>query len=246
MMAPLVSTRMLPANAFRDDVVLIMSELPSMDRAFTTVFHKSGARAVHSTDIFGARDAFNDAERKDGPVTILINGPRVADEPQAAEFLELEGWRDMHRREFDAPLAACLEFARRRMDDKRGGSILNVLQSGASVGMPGYAARASAKAGLEGLTRTLAVEWAPYDIRVNALLLGIMAEEKTQNDASASIPAQRLCESHEAAWAASFLCSNYAAYITGASFAIDGGNGLRRGLSGPEFRPVREWGFGTP
>ena len=62
-------------------------------------------------------------------------------------------------------------------------------------------------------------------------------------DAAKTVPAHRLGSPQEFGWAATFLCSPFPAYMTGAQFIIDGANSLRRGISGPPFQPVRSWAY---
>src|SRR3546814_18793135 len=83
------------------------------------------------------------------------------------------------------------------------------------------------------LVQSLAGEWAPDDIRVNGLVSGNFPHEDQpavltslpgHQSLAARIPAPRVGELHELAWAACFLCSRYAGYITGHNLVIDGAN----------------------
>ncbi len=88
------------------------------------------------------------------------------------------------------------------------------------------------------LTQTLAVEWAPHDIRVNAIAPGLVATEKTTeqlfgggeyiDEMTQEIPAGRFAEVEEIAGVASFLVSDYADYVTGATLTIDVGGSLNK------------------
>jgi NAD(P)-dependent dehydrogenase (short-subunit alcohol dehydrogenase family) len=110
---------------------------------------------------------------------------------------------------------------------------------------------AAAKAGVMNLTQTLAVEWAHYGIRVNCLIPGLfphedlpaaMATARSEGYASQArrIPAGRVGQLHELGWAATYMCSPYAAYLSGHSLVLDGANWLRRGFEMPVYVPVRE------
>ena len=109
----------------------------------------------------------------------------------------------------------------------------------------------AAKAGVGNLTKTLAVEWAPHGIRVNALAPGLFPHEDMRADLQAlrtegadvdarRAPAGRLGRLHELGWAVAWLCSPYAAFVTGHTLVVDGGNWLRRHFVMPEFVPVRD------
>ena len=98
--------------------------------------------------------------------------------------------------------------------------------------------------------QSLSVEWAPDGIRVNGLMPGVFPHEDQpqvlkdlpgRSDQEQRIPALRVGELHELAWAACFLCSPFASYVTGHNMVIDGANWLRRGLKFAPFEPVRDW-----
>jgi len=112
-----------------------------------------------------------------------------------------------------------------------GGSIINIASVSAVRPSPGTAAYAAAKAGLLGLTRSLAQEWAPK-IRVNAIIVGLIDTEQSEltygSDAAqaalaASLPIKRLGRGADVADAALFLASPLASYVNGAELAVDGG-----------------------
>lgn len=113
------------------------------------------------------------------------------------------------------------------------GNILNIVAAYAWTGNPRTAPSASAKAGVDTLTKTLAVEWAPHGIRVNALAPGATETEgpkralwgnpgeydRIQN----RVPLRRFAEPREIALAAVFLVSRLGAYVTGETLVVDGG-----------------------
>lgn len=105
------------------------------------------------------------------------------------------------------------------------------------------------KAGVTNLARSLAVEWAPHGIRVNCLARGQFPHEdlpevlSKRQDLVADaerIPAGRVGELHELGYTATYMCSPYAAYLSGHTLVLDGANWLRRGLTVPEFTRVEE------
>ena len=113
----------------------------------------------------------------------------------------------------------------------QGGSIINVASVSGRRPTPGTAAYGAAKAGVESLTNTLAVEWAPK-VRVNALVVGMVETEQADlfyGDAdsiaaiSANVPLGRLAKPADVGWAAAFLASDAASYISGASLEVHGG-----------------------
>jgi 3-oxoacyl-[acyl-carrier protein] reductase len=113
-----------------------------------------------------------------------------------------------------------------------GGAVVNVASVAALTATPGLAAYGAAKAGLVGLTRTLAVEAAPRGVRVNALAPGWVRTELTRrlwSDPAASrallerVPLGRWAEPEELAGPLLLLASDAGSYITGATLLVDGG-----------------------
>lgn len=114
-----------------------------------------------------------------------------------------------------------------------GGSIVSTSSAAGFVGIPGRAPYSAAKAGILGLTRSLAVEVAPHNIRVNAVAPGFTRTPLVQqalDDGSLTedwmrleVPMDRLAEAPEIARPAVFLASEAASYITGQCIVVDGG-----------------------
>ncbi len=112
-----------------------------------------------------------------------------------------------------------------------GGSIVNISSVSGHRPTPGTAAYGAAKAGIDNLTATLAVEWAPK-VRVNSVVVGMVETEQSElfyGDAesvaavAATVPLGRLAKPADIGWAAAFLASGAASYISGATLAVHGG-----------------------
>ena len=112
-----------------------------------------------------------------------------------------------------------------------GGAIVSISSVSGRRPTPGTAAYGAAKAGVESLTQTLAVEWAPK-VRVNALAVGMVETEQvelfygdaeSQAAVAATVPLGRLAKPAEIGWAAAFLASDAASYISGTTMAVHGG-----------------------
>jgi NAD(P)-dependent dehydrogenase (short-subunit alcohol dehydrogenase family) len=117
---------------------------------------------------------------------------------------------------------------------KHGGSIVNVASAAAfsSTSLLPQAGYVAAKTGLVGLTRELALQWARYDVRVNALCPGMFASEMTsalvdvdelRTHFEQSVPMQRIGRPHELDGAIAFLASPASSYVTGTTILVDGG-----------------------
>jgi NAD(P)-dependent dehydrogenase (short-subunit alcohol dehydrogenase family) len=116
-------------------------------------------------------------------------------------------------------------------NQERGGTIVNVSSVSGGRPTPGTAAYGAAKAGVDNLTKTLAVEWAPK-VRVNSVVVGMVETEQSElfyGDAdsiaaiSRNVPLGRLAKPADVGWATAFLASDVASYISGASLEVHGG-----------------------
>ena len=137
---------------------------------------------------------------------------------------------------FNCSMAA----GRAMIDSGRGGGILNIVATYAWTGGPGTIHSACAKAGVLAMTRTLAVEWARYGIRVNGLAPGPFESEgassrlwptaEMEERVRCSVPLRRFARLDEVAEASLYLLSDHASYITGETITLDGGAWLGRGV----------------
>ncbi|MFJ9036388.1 SDR family oxidoreductase [Streptomyces sp. NPDC102406] len=181
-------------------------------------------KSVDLRDASAVRDFFAGLDRADvlvnnagGTPYRLLGG---TDAERHARVIELN---------LTAPLTASLA-ARERLAAAHG-SIVMIGSVSGSRPSPGSAAYGAAKAGLENLARSMAVEWAP-EIRVNTLVLGMVrtelsalhyGDEEGVAAVGATVPLGRLAEPHEIGAAAVFLASDAASYVTGASLLVHGG-----------------------
>ena len=112
-----------------------------------------------------------------------------------------------------------------------GGTIVNITSVSGRRPSPGTAAYGAAKAGVDSLTTSLAVEWAPK-VRINSIVVGMVETEQSElfyGDAesvaavAATVPLGRLAKPADIGWAAAFLASGAASYISGATLEVHGG-----------------------
>ncbi len=129
------------------------------------------------------------------------------------------------------PLVVAQAANRVMQKQESGGSIVNISSISALRGSPGTAAYGAAKAGLDSLTRSLAMEWAPR-VRVNAINVGLCRTELTADHyggdetvaaIEATIPLGRMARPDEVGTVAAFLASDLASYVSGASIECHGG-----------------------
>jgi len=193
--------------------------------------------------------AFDAAEAALGLPGVLVNNA-AANFPVPAEDMSPNAWSTVVDITLNGTFFCAREFARRHLAAGTPGSIVNVGASYAWTGGPGFAHSAAAKAGVKNLTESLAVEWGPYGIQVNALVPGLFPHEDMTADIRGSLdrtsekdrcqPALRVGERQELGWAATFLASPYGRFISGHTLVVDGANWQRRSLTNPPVVTVRD------
>ncbi|HXI11057.1 MAG TPA: SDR family oxidoreductase [Thermoanaerobaculia bacterium] len=175
------------------------------------------------------------AESDHGPLDYLINNA-AGNFIVRAEDLSVNGWNAVIGIVLNGTFYCSSAVGRRMIEAKRAGSILNVIANYAWTGGAGVIHSASAKAGVLAMTQTLAVEWARHGIRVNAIAPGpvdtkgasarLFPDPRIIEGIRKTIPLRRFATLEEIAQAASYLLSDFASFVTGESFVIDGGQWL--------------------
>ena len=193
--------------------------------------------------------AFDAAVGAFGLPSVLVNNA-AANFPVPAEDMSPNAWRTVVDITLNGTYFCAREFGRRHLAASTPGSIINVGASYAWTGGPGFAHSAAAKAGVKNMVETLAVEWGPYGIQVNGLVPGLFPHDDMTadiqgnlartNDKDVCQPALRVGRLRELGWAATFLASPYARFISGHTLVVDGANWQRRLLTNPPVITVRD------
>ncbi len=193
--------------------------------------------------------ALDAAEARFGLPRVLVNNA-AANFPVPAEDMSPNAWRTVVDITLTGTFLCSREFARRHLTARTPASIIDVGASYAWTGGPGFAHSAAAKAGVKNLVETLAVEWGPYGIQVNGLVPGLFPHSDMTSDIQSNLerthdkdpcqPALRVGQLQELGWAATFLASPYARFVSGHTLVVDGANWQRRALTNPTVVPVRE------
>lgn len=260
---------MLPADTLKDRVAVITGGSSGLGLAMAEYFGRIGAsvavtgrsrerldaaaahlRARGVEPLTVAMDV-RDPEQVDatmaavldrfGRVDILVNNA-AGNFVVRAEDLSVNGWNAVVNIVLNGTFYCTRAFGKHWIERGQPGAILNVIATYAWTGGPGTVHSAAAKAGVLAMTRTLAVEWAPYRIRVNAIAPGpvdktggaraLWPTPEAEARVRAAVPAGRLGEPEEIAHAAAYLVSDYAVFINGECLVIDGGAWLGRNLFG--------------
>jgi NAD(P)-dependent dehydrogenase (short-subunit alcohol dehydrogenase family) len=274
---PPVGTSALAPGTFDGTCVLVTGGGTGLGKAIASEFARLGASLVIASrkpehldaarDAMAALDApalavacdirepdeiaaaFDAATEAFGLPGVLINNA-AANFPVPSEDMSPNAWRTVVDITLNGTFFCSGEFARRHLAAGTPGSIVNIAASYAWTGGPGFAHSAAAKAGVKNLTESLAVEWGPYGIQVNALVPGLFPHEDMTADIQGNLvrthdkdvcqPALRVGERQELGWAATFLASPYARFISGHTLVVDGANWQRRSLTNPPVVSIRE------
>jgi NAD(P)-dependent dehydrogenase (short-subunit alcohol dehydrogenase family) len=233
--------------------IVIASRKPDHLDAGRAAIEAIGAKVVtvacdiRDTESIAA--AFDAAEAAFALPRVLINNA-AANFPVPAEDMSPNAWRTVVDITLNGTYLCAREFGRRHLAAGVPGSIINIGASYAWTGGPGFAHSAAAKAGVKNLTESLAVEWGPYGIQVNGLVPGLFPHEDMTADIQGNLsrtsdkdpcqPALRVGQRQELGWAATFIASPYARFISGHTLVVDGANWQRRSLTNPAVVSVRD------
>ncbi len=166
-----------------------------------------------------------------GHIDVLVNNAGINSAFTRALKLSEERWR----RTLDVNLTGTFLVSvavGQHMVKAGSGSVINLISIGARVGLPRLAAYCASKAGIEALTRVLALEWAEHGVRVNAIGPSYVATDMTAGFIDhpyfhswilEQTPVRRFAEPEDIAGAAIYLASDASLYMTGQTIFVDGG-----------------------
>lgn len=192
---------------------------------------KATPLAFDVSDTAATQGAIETVLKEKGKITILVNNAGITRDGLMMRYA-VEDWDQVVNTNLRGAFVASQAVLRPMMKN-RNGSIIHISSIVGVIGNPGQAAYCAAKAGLIGLTKSMARELAPRNIRVNAIAPGFietdMTHEMTPEQKEAllkTIPLGRVGKVAEIADTVAFLASPAASYITGQTLIVDGGLGM--------------------
>jgi len=214
-------------------VVNYASSKDGADRVVADITAKGGRAIAVQADVARPADIdrlFAETARAFGRLDILVNNAGVY------EWLPLEQITEAHfHRHFDLNVLGVLLASKEAVKHfgAGGGSVINISSLASTAGLAGSAVYSATKAAVDSITRTLAAELGPRNIRVNAINPGMVETEGARaggfvdgdirKELEARTPLGRIGQPHDVAPAAVFLASEDAAWITGETLLIAGG-----------------------
>ena len=214
---------------------LVLADLDMPEETAKRVEELDGRCIALKTDISDekqVKDLIKRAISEYGKVDILINNAGISQLSYTpTEELSTEEWDKVIGINLRGTFLCC-KYVGKAMIEAGGGRIVNVATTAGITGVPRAPAYSASKAGVILLTKSLAIEWAKYDIRVNAiaphyleteLTEGLRASERVYGGLVKQIPLRRFGKTSELMGTVLLLSSEASSYITGAVIAVDGG-----------------------
>lgn len=217
--------------------VVLTDKKPNACRTVADEIESMGGEAVCMTmDVSQKKQidrVFDDVMDHFKRVDILVNNAGIFKPKPALELME-EEWEETLAVNLKGQFL-CAQRAAKEMQKRKWGRIINIssIASGqVGVGFPGAAHYTASKGGILGMTETLAIEWAPFGITVNAIAPGAIDTPMVEsakmpknalNALLSHIPLHRMGKPEEVSVAVVFLASEEASYVTGSTLYVDGG-----------------------
>ena len=226
-----IGARIAKQLAHEGATVVVNGRSETDGEAIVEAIHEEGGEAMFveadMRDPAAIEALIEETAERYGRIDVLVNNAGVQTETTATEAT-MDDWEFVLETDFRS-FWLCVKHAVEYMPE--GGAILNMSSNHAFLTMPGLFPYNAVKAGINGMTRALALELGPLGIRVNTINPGWVEVERTREELSADDrerveamhPLGRIGTPEDVAMASAFLTSDEAAFITGTSLLIDGG-----------------------
>jgi NAD(P)-dependent dehydrogenase (short-subunit alcohol dehydrogenase family) len=212
-------------------VVLVGRRKEELERASASLGKNAFALVGDVTKLETAPKIIDRAEQLAGAISILVNNAGVHLKKPAVETSDTEFANVLQTHVYGA--FALTREAGKRMVSRKSGSVLFTASMSSLMGLPLIVAYSAAKSAYVGIVRTLASEWGPDGLRVNAIAPGWIASDMLDQALSGDperkvkilgrTPLKKFGEPEDIGWAAVYLCSPAAKFVTGVVLPVDGG-----------------------
>ncbi|ADP31147.1 3-oxoacyl-ACP reductase FabG [Bacillus atrophaeus] len=212
---------------YHNDYLVYFTYLGNYDksRMIEEKYPATTAVKVDVRDYNQVKDFIDQIYVTHGRIDCLVNNAGI-NKDKTITFMNQRSWQDVINTNLNGTFNCC-KFVSKYMINQGNGSIINMSSVSGMKGIEGQTNYSAAKAGINGLTKTLAKEMAKYNVRVNAICPGFIKSDMTSNlDESRlvnMIPMQHLGNPDDVSELALFLSENRSKYITGQMITVDGG-----------------------
>lgn len=214
--------------------IIIGRDEQKLNEAVAQLGKYGQAIAFDVTNLGGIPGIVNQIIQQHGQIDILVNNAGINLKKSALEVTDQE-FQHILLTNLTSVFSITREVAK-NMVARKSGSIINISSMAAQYGLPGVVAYAASKTAIEGITRTLAVEFSPHGVRVNCIAPGFIATKMSATALNGDLerkqkvlsrtPMGRLGSPEDVANAAYFLASDESTFVTGTVVPVDGGNSI--------------------
>jgi len=214
--------------------IIIGRDEQKLNEAVAQLGKYGQAIAFDVTNLDGIPGIVNQIIQQHGQIDILVNNAGINLKKSALEVTNQE-FQHILLTNLTSVFSITREVAK-NMVARKSGSIINISSMAAQYGLPGVVAYAASKTAIEGITRTLAVEFSPHGVRVNCIAPGFIAtkmsatalngDPERKQKVLSRTPMGRLGSPEDVANAAYFLASDESTFVTGTVVPVDGGNSI--------------------
>ena len=218
------------------DIVIAARRLDLCRQACQSIAARSGVKTLpvrcDITDPVGIDDLVNTVTAQFGQIDILVNNSGVGGSEKPILKMDEKDWDAVIDINLKGMFMLSKAVAARMVAGARGGKIINVASIGGLIGWPNMSAYCASKGGCLQVTKVMALEWARYNIQVNAILPGyfetpmntdFFSSDVGQKVIQSSIPVRRIAQIDEIRGVAILLASEASGFMTGSAVVVDGG-----------------------
>ena len=218
-------------------IVIAARRLEKCEEACKEIEEGTGVKTLsHRCDITKVDEIealVNDVIGTFGQIDILVNNSGIGGSERPVLKTSDEDWDSVLDTNLKGVFLLSRAAVSRMVEQGKGGKIINVASIGGIIGWPNMAPYCASKGGCIQLTKVMALEWARYDIQVNAVLPGyfetplnteFFASEAGQRMITSNIPMRRLAQIEEIKGVAILLASQASSFMTGSAVVVDGGH----------------------